>query len=214
MSMSERILFLALGCFLGFVLGYIVRALRGIEYKLDRVERLETMRELRELKERAIRNDDGIVTNRVLWNSALLIVVIMSVWASITSQIASNHVRDNSNAVKKAADQVKVVQKQQSLVTSCNAEFLSKTLDALNERTTYTRQQADNNVDLVQKQAEFFGIFLRKVQPPQSEVLKLFRAYVDALNQFVDTSHKAKQKALEHPFPTVEQLENCLAGKK
>lgn len=96
MSVSERIIFLAIGGAIGFILGYMVRALSCIQQDTS---------ELKEVMKRD--KDAGLVRYPILLDVCLFIVVALTVYAAFQSQRASNR---SDNAV----DQV-----QQSNVVAC-----------------------------------------------------------------------------------------------
>lgn len=85
MTISDRLFFLLLGCFIGFVLGYIVSQLRCIRREIHMNH-----------------NDDGLARRPVILNICLAIVVGLTVWASVVSQISSNRSNDAIDQVQRS----------------------------------------------------------------------------------------------------------------
>jgi ABC-type multidrug transport system fused ATPase/permease subunit len=85
MDLSDRLLYLVIGCAIGFTIGYIVRGLREIK---------EEVQELDEHVKRD-RNDAGYMRFPIVADIALLVVVCLTVYAAFASQKASNAVQDN-----------------------------------------------------------------------------------------------------------------------
>jgi len=190
MSLEDRIVTFALGCALGFVLGYIVRSLRDIKEELDEVDAIVKNRK---------RDERGSIRAPKVTELSLLIVVLIVAWSAFASQKASNDVKDN--------------QASQARVSYCAVKFQLKTNKALNERTTYVGAQANTNVELQRAQQDFLSLLIHK--PPYSEG-KRYRAaksYVTTLKRFVSLNEKTKQKVEDYPYPTAEELRRCLERK-
>lgn len=189
MSLDERLKWLIIGCVIGFILGYIVRALQGIKEELVEVETI--------LKdEPRKRNDHGFMRYPVIADFALLVVVLMTVWAAFASQHATNQVHEQ--------------QKAQARITSCTNEYLAKTIEALNERTTYTLDQAQTNVKLQEAQKNYLK-FLTHIPPyPEVERAAALRDYVARLSDFVEVSIKNTAKVSANPYPTPTEFSDCV----
>lgn len=190
MSWTERLAWLSLGCFLGFVLGYIVRSLREIKEEVEEIDGI-----VKE-KRRHTREDDGFSRYPLMWDVVLLVVVILTAWGAFSSAKASNDAQDSQHQV--------------AVVTTCNQEFLAKTIRALNIRTNSVQSRADANLELQKAQSEFFSLLLRK--PPESEVVRSQAAedYLNALKDFVRESGQAETTGTSFPYPTNEELSKCL----
>jgi hypothetical protein len=189
MGLGDRLGWLLLGCLIGFVLGYIVRYLHEIKEELDEVDHVV----------RKSHNEDGFVRNPIVLDVTLLLVVALTVWAAFASQKASNEVQQSQKTI--------------SRITFCNEQYLSKTIEALNERTTYSQEQANSNVALQRAQARFLTVVL--TDPPVSKVQSkaALGQYFDALTKFVTVNGKADQKIENYPYPTNTELEDCLTGR-
>lgn len=184
MDFDERLSWLVLGGLIGFALGYVVRHLQEIKEELGEVEKVV----------KNLKNEDGLLRHPVLLDIVLLIVVVMTVWASFASQRASNSVQSNQDRIEN--------------ITVCNQVFLSNTIEALNERTAYAETQVNANIDLQDKQMRFFTTIYNNPSNDQVEI-QAFRNYLQALTDFVRVSKDAKLTNKQHPFPTAEELSNC-----
>lgn len=80
MGLDERLGWIALGCVLGFILGYIVRSLRDIEEVVHDMD--DIVREQNEKPKRKRNGEKGLVRKPLLLDFALLLVVCLTVWAS------------------------------------------------------------------------------------------------------------------------------------
>lgn len=189
MSFDDRLEWLLVGCVIGFILGYIVRSLREIKEELDEVEK--------DMKTNRARDDRGFVRNAIVLDVCLVMVIALTVWASFSSQLASNGVKETQQRIAR--------------VSYCNQEFQKKTLTALNERTEYTQSQTEQNIALQKAQAAFVSVLLKK--PPATEVKRVeaLNTYFNALSSFVVVNERAKQKVKNNPFPTTDEFADCLS---
>lgn len=193
MAFDDRLQFLLLGMAIGFVLGYLVRLVRDIKEELDEVkEEIEEVLPSR-------KNNNGGFIKIPLRDIAILLVVGLTAWAAFVSQKASNDVENSQDRSK--------------LQTACTIAITGEALDALNQRSTFTKAAADANIELQQSQSDFFGLLLH--QPPFSETRRAEAAqqYFGDLQQFLVLAKKSSNKVSENPFPTVKDLQNCLDGK-
>lgn len=190
MGGDERVGWLLLGMAVGFIMGYIVRTLRELRSDVHEVK--EELHEVdgivkKKLGERG--NDSGFVIPETLRNILLLVVVLVVAGSAFVSQKASNEVHNSAD---------------------CNYEFLIKTISALNERTEFTTQQAQANIELQKSQQAFFELLLRK--PPETEARRSAAAqeYLASLNNYIDLSKLSTNKIEENPYPEAKQLQDCL----
>ena len=187
MGLDDRLWYLLLGCLIGFVLGYITRALRDIKEELQEVD--ETVHKLKD--------ESGITRFPVVANIALALVVMTTVYAAFLSQKASNEVEENQLTIEK--------------ITKCNQMYLAKTVEALNERTTYSLAQARANVDLQGAQAELLRRILVEPPPTQEVGRDALRDYFEGgVQSYIEVNERALAKYIENPYPTTEDIEACL----
>lgn len=190
MDWTERLEWLILGCIIGFILGYIVRTLREIKEELDEVD--EIVKNDRNISG----SERGALHGPTAAGVMLLIVVALSVWASFSSQKASNDVQST--------------QDQLAQVTSCNKDYLSRTISVINARTRYAQRQAVANVELQKSQARFVALLLKEPPPDEATSVAAFHEYLNDLNTFINTSSDQANTVEDHPYPTAEELEACV----
>lgn len=194
MDLLERIEWLCFGGVIGFVLGYIVGKLHDIKEELDEVDH--------DLKK--LRDERGSLTSKSAANVALFFVVIITLYAALLSQTASNETNKTSSTISD-------IQNAQKQNLDCTTQVLFDAIAALNERTLYSTAQADSNIELIDNQL----VFLKKglVQPPltKAEALASYKSYVNKVTVFLELVKKTKSKQILNPFPTVEDLTSCLA---
>lgn len=188
MDLTDRVLLLMVGGVIGFILGYIVRSLREIKEELDEVD---------DLVKKQQHGDEGFMQVRIVADVMMLVVLCLTVYAAVVSGIAAEESRDSQDQLEK--------------VTDCNTEFQSKTITALNERTTYSTEAAAANVELQKAQAAYVEIFDDVPPPTREEGLEAFRTYFEALNDYIDLSTRSKNKIEDFPYPTAEDFKECLA---
>lgn len=196
MGLDQRLAYLLLGCFIGFILGYIARSLRDIEEKVTDIDNLMH------------KGDEGMVSipkfrKPNLKDFLLFFVVALVAFSSFQSQKVSNEVKVNS-------DHNRITDIQVQKIVYCNQVFLQKTIGTLNERTTYTVSQAQANIDLQKRFSELLGVLTFK--PPKSEIDRsnALDLYFLKLKTFIQVNQKAINKTVTNPFPTVTEFTDCL----
>lgn len=189
-QVTDRVLVFAFGCVVGFVIGYIVKSIHCIR------------REVEEIKEHTHQpppKDAGLARHPLVLDVVLLLVVLIVAYSAVQSQLASNKVTDQ--------------QHQTNTIVACNQQFLSETVAALNERTTYSTAQTNKNVELVKNQFLFLSQISVRPPPTKRDRLNSFHAYLNALSEFLVISKQTKEKAILNPFPTIPELKRCLTSK-
>lgn len=191
MDLSEAFWYVGFGGIIGFILGYIVRALQEIKEELDVVEKA--------VGGDRDRNEQGFVMVTKAANIALLVVVLLTVWAAFASQRASNDVEETQDTI--------------AAITVCNQQFLEGTLAAVNERTTYSSEQAQANIDLQESQAVFVDVLQEDPPPTSIRQQRAIRVYSDALDNYLDLQQKTAENIADNPYPTPEALQQCLENE-
>jgi hypothetical protein len=205
MDLSDRITWFVIGSFVGLVVGYVVRLLQEIKEDLDGMD--ECVKHCRENHEhmrkpvrgRRPKNEAGAAIPAVVGQIALALVVALTVWAAFASQKASNDVQDTQARIGR--------------ITTCNQVYLTKTVEALNERTQSSQDRADANVELQKAQAAYLSIFLRPKPADVQESTAALKKYFDALTEFLKTSGQATADVKENPYPTAQELMSCINGE-
>lgn len=191
MSFDERLTWFLLGVLVGLIISWLKDIRRGedeIKEKLDEVVEIE--------HQKRDRDEAGSIRFPSAGNFLLLCVVIMTVWASFSTA-------STNNKIEKQGD-------RQEIITACVQKYLYGTIQALNERTTYTQATSTANVELQKGLAEFIDILL--FQPPKTveETYAALQEFDNKLTQFVELSNKQKGKTDMFPYPTEDELSSCL----
>lgn len=190
MGLDDRLWFLLVGAAIGFVLGYITRALREIKEELHDVEEIV----------KRDRGERGSALYSFVSNLSLVIALALTVYAAIVSQQASNDVRDT--------------QDRMTQVVRCNQAYLAEALSALNERSTYSTQQARANVKLQKAQAHLLKILLTEPPPSELRGRRVLRSYFEqGVLNYIDVNSKAIKKYEMNPYPTEEDLWSCMSDR-
>lgn len=197
MTPEDRLLWLLLGVAIGIFLGWLTRILRDILEGVKEVDHFLKKSPPRQRDER------GAVNMNKLQGVALLIVVLLTAFASWQSQAASNKVADTQ-------DRLKTAQAKLDRVVDCNKTVLSDALNALNTRTSYTQNAAVSNVDLVKAQVTMFDILLHR--PPYSDLTRFSatQEYNESAKAFIKAGTEAKNNAILTKYPEAEDLNACI----
>lgn len=190
-DLLDRLIWLSLGMVLGFVLGLIVATLRELKEEVSAIDEI--------VRTEHGRNETGFMRYPVIADFMLIVVLVIVVAGAFSAQNASNKTDQNQAEISK--------------ITDCNQEFLTGTIEALNERTTYTQVQATRNIELQEAQSRFLAILLDQPPPSDRQVRDSLSTYFNALNDFVDINAKTRMKADEFPYPTTQDYESCIEEK-
>ena len=194
MPFSERIGWLLLGMAVGFIAGYIVRALRELKDDVHDVK--EELHEVDEIVKHKLFGDDGFMNNRIVADVLMVVVLAIVVWAAFASS--------------KASRDVSAVNDKQDVSIDCTEDYLARTVEALNDRTTYTQAQAQANVELQKAQAEFLALIFRRPPYPQEKQEAAGQKYLNALTEFVEVSMKNVTTLEANPYPRPGEFQACL----
>lgn len=118
-----------------------------------------------------------------------------------------------------ARTNIKLTNTQHSMLTqsNCTINYLSKTVQVLNERTTATPEL--NEADKVKTQAEarLFGFVTRlgaSTEQPSQHVIdqynKLIHNYFDGITKYLNTLGRQDINQQVNPFPTATDYRACL----
>ena len=198
-TLDERVTYLLVGIAIGFTLGYFTAYLKKIKNTVVHIEEIV----VKDRKEEGHVKLPNFATMGAWrgrfprWrNAALFLVVVMTFWAAIASQVASNKSDENAESISKA--------------TFCNQQIISKLVVALNERVEAGRSQTDANVELQKGFLEFLQILQFQPPKPEAERRTAFDGYVTKLDNFVEAAEKSKTKGDLYPYPTFNELSQCL----
>lgn len=207
MSLSDQVTWFLIGCFVGFVFGYIVRTLGEIKEELAQVDALVGGHPSRKRH-----------SERFNWlakpkNWVLLVVVLTTAFAAFSSQRASNESeRLALNAVEIQKD-ILDTQAQLTAVSACNTKFQARTIQALNLREAYTTHQIDANISLSEKEGDFLEDIVaaeRNVLVRQLKIRQSGARYLRAIERFLRVSEFTRDKAISNRFPEDAELASCV----
>jgi hypothetical protein len=207
MGLDERVAYWLLGVLVGFILGRLTKTLRTIDQKVDEVIELEKHDEkgsMRLPKWVEIKALIARINTRAL---ALLLVVVLTAYASIQSQMTSNDVRAGVEQDRKTQERI-------SRITTCNSQFLGRTILALNERTQFSTDQAKANIALQQEQLRFLTLALTVPPPDPDDGRRAVDQYLDKLNRYVELASKTAGKQALNEYPTLDDFTNCVEKDK
>lgn len=190
MGLDDRLSYLLLGMLVGFVLGYITKALREIKEEIGHVD--ETVKRQK--------NERSFMRFPLVADAMLLVVLGITVYAAFSSQKTNNELSDTQDYIAR--------------ITFCNQEYLAGTIAALNERTTYSTEQARANVKLQIEQGELLAFLLTEPPPLESEGREALRDYFQSgVQNFILVNERALEKFRQNPYPTEDELQACLENK-
>lgn len=215
MDLDDRALYLILGMVLGSALGYVVRMLQEIQKDIVVVngevhDIKEEVDEIDSIVKTKRRDEAGFMRVPVVADILVISVLALTVWAAWSTGETNNKLEAaiTDISANQKADDLQEVRIQK--ITSCTLEFTSKTIEALNERTTYTGRSSEANAQVLQAQQDFLEIILRIPPPSDADALAALRTYTDAVAKYNILEDKAKDKRNEFAYPTNEELAACL----
>lgn len=200
MELHDTIWHILLGVAIGYVIGRFHSYLRDIKEGVDEVD---------DIVKNKIRDEQGLIQHRVALNIALAVVVLLSLWASVSSQIQSDNLKSTNKDLAIAQADLKSAQTAISRIGACNKVTLTQLVQALNERVGYAQGRADADVRLTKSEAKFWTLVLTEPPPTPEEGRAALEKYLGLINEFVEASDQAKDQGLRFPYPTEEDLQAC-----
>ena len=192
MDWSERIIWLIAGGAIGYILGYLTRYFREMKEEIDEVDGIIK----RHFGKREDDKEGGFMRHPVVADIAVVLALALTLFGVFKTAEVNNDLKD--------------VQYAQGKVTVCNQEFLSRTIRALNDRTAFTIEQAEANIDLQKSQTRFFALLLEQPPRPEDARRKAGQDYLNDLTTFLTVSGQNKHAVEANPYPTNEELKKCL----
>jgi len=186
MNFDDRLSYLLIGCLIGFFLGYVIRHIQTIEKEID---------DIMGSRKSETKSGNGSYINNV----ALLMVVLLTTFAAVSSQKATNGFEST--------------QDQLARTTSCDQQFLTKTISTLNERAEFTTNRAVANINLQKEQAQFLKVAVLE-DVKTSTIRASLTSYLNSLNRYVEASSKYSTSRRANPYPTTSQLKDCIINSK
>lgn len=191
MTFDERLIWLLIGCIIGYFLGFITGKVQNLKQEIDEVNPAK----------RRIRSHDeaGFMRYPIVADFALFLVIIVTAYAAFQSQHTSNLVTKNQQDIARG--------------TTCNQKFIRKTLSTLNQRTAYTKAQIAANLKLQKAQSDFLRVLLKVPPTPEEDRVKATQDYYATLINFISISEKNRDTVASNPFPKIRDLKECLTQK-
>lgn len=109
-------------------------------------------------------------------------------------------------------DDLKDAVASQMISQTCTEEFLGSTVEALNERTKHTTDQAEANIDLQRAQLKFIRVLVAPGPTPDAQGDQALNEYFNALTEYNRLTSLSAGKADDFPYPTREDYRTCLKG--
>lgn len=195
MGLDDRLFWLAIGCVLGFFVGYMVRSLRvlqEIKAELDEVDSIvKEEQTVRKARKRRKDNADGWMSNRVAADISMGVVVVLVVWSAFAAQKNSNDLEDNV---------------KQDKINSCESGIDSRTVQ---------RQTVDAVYELAS--GSLTKLTPKEIAALTPEQVVRYNAFVDDINKFrtnmyakIQPSDRCKglvpEESKTPPTPSIPQL--------
>lgn len=207
MGVYETFFHILLGVAIGYVIGRFHCYLRDIKEELDEVD---------DIVKTKIQDERGFMRFPIAADIAVVITVLLCVWAAFSTQITNNKLE--ANAERDDIQQVELAQAQADLkdaqeaierLSTCNSKYLTQTVVALNERTKYTQERANANVQVQKAQSRFWKFLLVEPPPSDAEGRAALEHYLTLIDEFVDASKAAAENVKLNPYPTDDDLAAC-----
>jgi hypothetical protein len=174
------------GAMLGTALGWAANARRETRRIGDRVDRLENPWD---------RGETGSVRARV-GNLALLVVVGLTVYSSVVSQIASN--------------KVTVDARNRGQEIACTSHVLFQLSSAIDTRTQFSGAQAQANIALQQSQLDLLNPNDDGSPVTPEQAAARLETYLKALNAFLALVTTSAETNAVTPYPDPDKYAECL----
>jgi hypothetical protein len=156
MGLDDRLTLFLLGCFLGFVLGYLVRSLREIKESVDKIKHDVGHED---------RDERGYSTSDVFVHVSLVVVLILTAWASVASQLASNKLEESQ---------------KQIIVSFCESGQDSRAVQRQLVDAVYNLAVGSTERDL-------------NAPPLSDKRLKMYNDFIDRVNNFRSSTYEQIQ---------------------
>lgn len=199
MELYESIFHVLLGGAIGYVLGRFHSYLRDIKEELDEVDEIV----------KHPKGEGGFMRSPIAADIAVVITVALCVWAAFSTQITNNKLERTQGDLTSTQSELKNAQEAIERLSVCNQKYLTQTVIALNDRTTFTQERANANVKVQKAESKFWKFLLTEPPPPPDEGREALRKYLVLIDEFVEASDKANINLKVSPYPTDKELAAC-----
>lgn len=134
-------------------------------------------------------------------NVGVALAVLLTAWAAIQSQVASNKVTE--------------VQASRDREQACTSQVVFSALEALDQRYRYASDQAESNVELQKAQADLLRNSFRP-NTTEAESRAAFERYFESLTEFIRTNTAIIEQGegTTSPYPTPSEYAECLTNAR
>lgn len=182
MPLEDRLAWLAIGCFIGFVLGYIVRLAQDIKEKVEHVDGVVT--DEHESSSKRERSERGSMRPPKLSAIGLLVVVLLSVYASFQTSLVNGQLKETINCI-----------------TNYNAHQGR----ALNGRDGAVKSGTESEIKLWTEYASLYALATKDPSMIPKAQAKLNQAIAKHRQDLIDIQRKRGN----YPYPPPNVLQNC-----
>jgi hypothetical protein len=187
-TFADRVAFLVIGMFIGFILGRITARYGYI------IERPETV-DNEGMNERTER-----LGKTAIGGTALFAVVLLTALSAIFSGFVNARLQSTNETLKD--------------VNRCTEKVLGTVIVALNQRTQYNSDIA--RADRAQNEAfsKIVTISLKKPPVDKEKARKIVSDYGEKLNTYIGLVNKQSKIQDNNPYPDIQDYQHCIREAK
>ena len=183
MDLADRLLWMAVGGALGFVLGYIVRSLKDIRKRVEHMEDVVTNDEPGNGRHR----EDGFMQHRYVADAMVLLVVILSVFASFQTARVNSELEHT---------------------LSCIYEYNKDYGGAIKSRDRSIKNGTQSEINLWLR----YEVLYQEAQDKPKRIPRLQEELNKAIKQHRASLEQLQDTRDAFPYPNPNILENCEEG--
>lgn len=183
MGLEDRLVWMAVGCFIGFVLGYIVRSLRDIHEKVNHVDQFFPDGDSVE-SSKWDRNEGGFMRHPKIADIAMVLVIGLCVWAAFSTQKVNNHL---------------------NTVLTCITKYNSHEGTALESRDSKIKAGTQSEIELWGK----YGKLYAEAKKDPSKIPALQETLNEAITAHRDDLIRLQQARDSYPYPDPDIVASC-----
>lgn len=188
-TLTDRMLFMGIGCVLGLILGWVSRTMKyAREARNDSHIAMERAEQIMDERDESGRSTINAV--------ALMAVVLLVAVSAIISGLAAGKVSSAQESINNSQ--------------TCTESVLTNVIRTVNERTTYSNDVS--KADLAQNKAflEIATASLKKPPVTMKESIEFVTDYRDKLNAYLKAIEKAQNVRVTNPYPEIDDYRECL----
>lgn len=171
MDLADRLWFLILGCFIGFALGYITRALHTIERGVEEIKHHDDPAYIPEEDETQVKRPEWLTFNRV----AVAIVVLLTAFSALQAQ----------RAVNKFEEAQRESQAQRCMSGQSLRDAQRSTVEAIYKLAVGSAQRSKDAPPLKPNEVQQYNAYIHRVNTFRREQYDILKP-TDECKPFVD----------------------------